>query len=122
MHINCLHVSFSQMEYSQCDTGNFFVIPGSPVPVWQAEHYMSLAHHNRDEARASLDLGPQDIAVAIVGSSGLPYKGVWREHAMVMQAMLPISRELQKKSFSLKLFFFMSAGSSAGYKVSLQVS
>ena len=60
---------------------------------------MSLAHHNREEARASLDLGSQDIAVAIVGSHALSYKGVWREHAMVMQAILPISRELQKKSF-----------------------
>ena len=83
---------------------------------------MSLTHHNGDEAQASLGLGSQEIAVAIVGSSALPYKGVWREHALVMQAMLPISRELQKKSFSLKLFFFMSPGSSAGYKVSLQVS
>ena len=28
------------------------------------------------------DLGSQDFVVAIKGSSGLPYKCVWREHAM----------------------------------------
>ena len=30
------------------------------------------------------DLGSQDFVAAIKGSSGLPYKCVWREHAMVM--------------------------------------
>ena len=33
------------------------------------------------------DLGSQDFVAAIKGSSGLLYKCVWQEHAMVMQVM-----------------------------------
>lgn len=108
------------MEYSLLDSGNFFVLPGSPTCVWEAEQYMST--HTREEVRGALNLRSHDIAIAVVGSP-FSYKGVWREHAIVMQAILPLARDIQNSrtdSFSLKLFF-LSGGFSSGYNTALQI-
>eukprot|EP00249_Psilotum_nudum_P016744 c25970_g1_i2 orf=628-1998(+) len=108
------------MMYSSLDTGNFLVIPGFPVDVWEAKCYM--ATHTREEARTHLRLNVQDAAIIVVGSS-FNYKGVWKEHALIMKALIPVAREFEvnmEKSGSLKVFFAYG-NSSSDYKVALQV-
>lgn len=102
------------MKYSHFDDGNFFVLPGSPVYEWKAEDFMSM--YNREKVRHALNLSIHDIAVAVVGSP-FSYRNVWREHAIIMQAVLPLTR---KGGFSLKLLF-SSVGLPSGYNRALQV-
>eukprot|EP00250_Pteridium_aquilinum_P016552 c23159_g1_i1 orf=709-3948(-) len=105
------------MKYSQFDTGNFFVLPGSPIYEWEAEDFMSM--HTREEVRGALNLSVHDIAVAVVGSP-FSYKSAWREHAIIMQAILPLVSTTQNGGFSIKLFFW-SVGSVNGYNRALQI-
>lgn len=102
------------MKYSHFDDGNFFVLPGSPVYEWKAEDFMSM--YNREKVRDALNLSIHDIAVAVVGSP-FSYRNVWREHAIIMQAVLPLTR---KGGFSLKLLF-SSVGLPSGYNRALQI-
>lgn len=105
------------MKYSRFDTGNFFVLPGSPIYEWKAKNFMSM--HSRGKVRDALNLSTNDIAVAIVGSP-FSYRSVWREHAIVMQAILHVTRINWKGGFSLKLLFW-SVGLPSSYGRALQV-
>ncbi|CAI9781525.1 unnamed protein product [Fraxinus pennsylvanica] len=77
---------FMPMTYSACDTGNYFVIPGSPAEVLEADSFM--ASHN-DNPRLMTEYGLDDLVVAVVGSQ-LLYKGLWLEHALILQALYPV--------------------------------
>ncbi|XP_022858780.1 uncharacterized protein LOC111379604 isoform X1 [Olea europaea var. sylvestris] len=77
---------FMLMTYSACDSGNYFVIPGSPAEVWEADSFMAL--HN-DNPRLMTEYSLDDLVVAVV-SSQLLYKGLWLEHALVLQALYPV--------------------------------
>ncbi|KAF8413260.1 hypothetical protein HHK36_001236 [Tetracentron sinense] len=75
------------MLYSTFDAGNYFVIPGSPAEAWEADKLMTL--YNKDDLRVKMGYRPDDFVIAIVGSQFL-YSGSWLEHALVLQALLPI--------------------------------
>ena len=81
------------MMHTLVDTGNFLVIPGSPKDVWDVKAYINL--HNRNELRQNLGLKSGDVVLTIVGSP-FNYQGVWREHAMVMKAALPILKKINE--------------------------
>lgn len=108
------------MMHSLFDTGNFYVIPGSPVDLWEIKSYMIA--HNRDEVQKKFGLSSQDITLAVVGSP-FTYKGVWREHAIVMRAILPVLDKLNQAEnenhLSLKLIF-ISGNSISSYRHVLQ--
>ncbi|KAL5160889.1 hypothetical protein HKD37_07G018293 [Glycine soja] len=74
------------MIYSTFDAGNFYVVPGSPAETLEAEAFMAL---QKDNLRANMGYGPEDVIIAIVGSRFL-YKGMWLGHAIVLRALKPL--------------------------------
>ncbi|WCJ22677.1 glycosyl transferase family 1 protein [Euphorbia peplus] len=74
------------MMYSAFDAGNYYVIPGSPAEAWEAE---SMVPFDKDNVRVKMGYGPDDIVIAIVGSQFV-YRGLWLEHALILQALLPL--------------------------------
>uniref|UniRef100_A0A2N9FPT6 Glycosyl transferase family 1 domain-containing protein n=1 Tax=Fagus sylvatica TaxID=28930 RepID=A0A2N9FPT6_FAGSY len=74
------------MIYSTFDVGNFFVIPGSPTEAWEADTVMAL---HKDNLHIKMGYEPEDVVIAIVGSQFL-YRGLWVEHAIILQALLPV--------------------------------
>lgn len=106
------------MIYSSLDSGNFFVIPGSPIETWEAEHFM--ATQKTEDSRIQLGFDSKDFVIVVVGSPFV-YKGMWLEHTLVMQAILPLMTEFKEKSGKathLKLVI-MSSNSST-YDMALQ--
>lgn len=81
------------MAYSACDPGNYFVIPGSPEAACQANMLVP-SHMN-------------DFAIAIVGSQ-LLYRGLWLEHAFILQSLYPLLTEFLGSSSRLKIFILAS--------------
>lgn len=111
------------MIYTMLDTGNFFVIPGSPAEVWIAEEYK--VTHSRESLRAQHGLRPDDSVIAVVGSPFL-YNGLWREHALVMRALaraiLMIGDTLSKDGRCVQLLIVGHGNQSSNYGATLQVT
>ncbi|KAM1781834.1 hypothetical protein ACFX1Q_040137 [Malus domestica] len=55
------------MLYSVLDTGNFFVIPGSPVEVWVMKSYRKT--YSKNQLMKSNEFSEGDMLVVVVGSS-----------------------------------------------------
>lgn len=112
-----------QMIYTVLDTGNFFVIPGSPVEVWTAEEYK--LSHSRESLRALHRLRPYDSVIAVVGSPFL-YHGLWREHALVMRALARVILKLgdasSKSGRRFQLLIVGHGNQSRSYGATLQVT
>ncbi|KAG8391895.1 hypothetical protein BUALT_Bualt01G0234500 [Buddleja alternifolia] len=95
------------MAYSTCDPGNYFVIPGSPAEAWNAN---KLTASHKDNLSLKKGHGPDDFVIAVVGSQ-LLYKGLWLEHAFVLQALYPLLNDFSSSSSRLKITIL--AGDSA---------
>lgn len=110
------------MIYTALDTGNFFVIPGSPQEVWMAEEYM--LSHSRESLRAQHGFRSDDFVIAVVGSPFL-YQGMWREHALVMRAFTRSRKEYDHASHNprrrFQLLIFGHGNQSSSYGDILQV-
>ncbi|KAH0980901.1 hypothetical protein GBA52_008078 [Prunus armeniaca] len=107
------------MLYSVLDTGNFFVIPGSPVDVWAAERYSKT--RSKDQLRKSNGFEEDDMLVVVVGSSFLYNELSW-DYAVAMHAIGPLllkyaRREDAGGSFK---FVFLCGNSSNGYDDAFQ--
>ncbi|KAK1418660.1 hypothetical protein QVD17_27805 [Tagetes erecta] len=74
------------MFYAAFDSGNYFVVPGTPCRTCKADNSAIIHEEN---ARANMNIGIDDFVVGIVGSEFL-YKGLWLEHALVLKALLPL--------------------------------
>lgn len=85
------------MMYSTFDTGNFFVIPGSPAEAWKMD---ARVKSEKDYLRAKMGYGPEDIVITIVGSE-LLYRGLWLEHSIVLGALLPLLEDFSSDDNSL---------------------
>ncbi|GLU00759.1 hypothetical protein SLE2022_181040 [Rubroshorea leprosula] len=72
------------MIYSAFDAGNYYVIPGSPAEAWKAKIGMKV---DVDNPHVAIDYGLDDLIV--VGNQFL-YKGLWLEHALILQALFPL--------------------------------
>ncbi|KAL3615682.1 hypothetical protein CASFOL_041343 [Castilleja foliolosa] len=96
------------IAYSVCDPGNYFVITGSPEEAWKADRQSVSA---KDNQRLKTGYRPNDFVVAVVGSQ-LSYKGMWLEHAFVLQALHPLLAEFDGSSSRLKII--VSAANSIG--------
>ncbi|PSS24241.1 Phosphatidyl-myo-inositol mannosyltransferase [Actinidia chinensis var. chinensis] len=103
------------MFYAACDSGNYFVIPGSPAEAWEADNFMV---SYKDKLRVNMDYGPDDFVVVIVGSQ-LLYRGLWLEHAFVLKALLPLSEDFpsDKNSNSHLKIIILSGDSTTNYSV-----
>nr|GMC69120.1 uncharacterized protein LOC109185220 isoform X1 [Ipomoea batatas] len=90
------------------DAGNYFVNLGSATEAWEADNFIA---SNKDGLRAKMEYEPDDFIIAIVGSQ-LLYKGLWLEHALALQALLPIIQGFQKDGNSISFKIIVLAGSS----------
>lgn len=92
------------MLYSVLDTGNFFVIPGSPVDVWAAETYSKT--HAKHQLRVDHGFSKDDIMVLVVGSSFFYDKLSW-DYAMAMHTLGPLLVEYTRRQGAEGSFKFV---------------
>lgn len=72
------------MLYTSLDTGNFYVIPQSPVDIWAAKSY--IISHSRDQFRKESGFDEDELIVLVVGSYFF-YDGLPQDYAQVMHAL-----------------------------------
>ncbi|RAL43748.1 hypothetical protein DM860_014249 [Cuscuta australis] len=107
------------MLYSSLDTGNFFVIPGSPKDVWAAESYSRT--HSKSQLREEYGFDKDDILVLVVGSSFLYNKLSW-DYVLPMREIEPLLIKyvgLKDMGDRVK-FMFLSGNTTEGYNYVLQ--
>ncbi|PKI68577.1 hypothetical protein CRG98_011063 [Punica granatum] len=107
------------MLYSMLDTGNFFVIPGSPVDVWSAEKYLET--HVKYQLREQYGLHEDDLVVLVIGSSFFYNELTW-DYAVAMHTIGPLlvkhaRRNDAGRSFK---FVFLCGNSTDGRDEALQ--
>ncbi|KAE8721467.1 rRNA-processing protein FCF1-like protein [Hibiscus syriacus] len=107
------------MIYSTFDTGNYYVIPGSPADVWKGESAMYSYKDNN--LHTSMGYGPDELVIAIVGSQFM-YRGFWLEHALILQALLPLFADFSSdNSFnSLPKIILLSGDSTSNYSMAVE--
>ncbi|KAM0908414.1 hypothetical protein ACQ4PT_015477 [Festuca glaucescens] len=76
--------------YAALDSGNYFVIPGSPAVAIQADRFVAKSYDQ--DVRIGLSLGPRDFVIAVVGSQ-FSYGGLLMEEAFVLQALGPLLQQ-----------------------------
>jgi hypothetical protein len=108
------------MLYSDLDTGNFFVIPGSPVDVWAAESYSKT--HTKDQLRELSGFSKNDMVVLVVGSS-IFYDDLSWEYAVAMHSIGPLLTKYARRNDAAESFkfVFLCGNSTDGYDDALQV-
>lgn len=112
---------FMQVMYSPFDSGNFYVIPGSPAEVLRAD--VVLKNNNDVEMRHKYGFDPDDFIIAVVGSHFL-YSGIMLEHAVVLKALAPLLKQFRSKNEThscLKVRILCSNLTDA-YKMAIEVS
>lgn len=108
------------MLYSVLDSGNFFVIPGSPVDVWAAESYVKT--HSKTQLRMAYGFGKEDLLVLIVGTSTFYNELAW-DYAVAMHSIGPLLIKYARRKDpggSFK-FVFLCGNSTDGYNDVLKV-
>ncbi|XP_057789411.1 uncharacterized protein LOC131006247 isoform X2 [Salvia miltiorrhiza] len=107
------------MLYSVLDTGNFFVIPGSPIDVWAAESYSET--HSKSQLRKENGFHDDDLLVLVLGSSFFYYDLAW-DYAVAMHDLEPVLLKYAGQNdvgFTSK-FIFLCGNSSKVYSDALQ--
>ncbi|XP_058083227.1 uncharacterized protein LOC131231146 isoform X2 [Magnolia sinica] len=107
------------MLYSVLDTGNFFVISGSPVDAWTAEHYIE--SHSKNQLRKENGFHDDDLVILVIGTS-LFYNELPWDYAVVMHAIGPLLTKAMRAqdlrgSFEI---VFLCGNSTDGYRDALQ--
>lgn len=92
------------MLYSVIDTGNFFVIPGSPVDVWAAEIYSKT--HVKLQLRKENGFDVDDVVVLVVGSSFFYDQLSW-DYVVAMHTLGPLLIKYTKNQPSEGSFKFV---------------
>ncbi|KAF5794547.1 putative glycosyl transferase, family 1 [Helianthus annuus] len=107
------------MLYSVLDTGNFFVIPGSPIDVWAAERYLKA--HSKSQLRVKNGFGNDDMLVLVVGSSFFYNELSW-DYAVAMHKLGPLLTKYARDGDVRPLFkfLFVCGNSSSVYNDALQ--
>lgn len=109
-----------QMLYSMLDTGNFFVIPGSPIDVWAAESYSKT--NSKFQLRKENGFDTDDMLVVIVGSSFFYNELPW-DYALAMHDLEPLLLKYAGSDNAglTSKFIFLCGNSSKDYSDALQV-
>ncbi|XP_047956041.1 uncharacterized protein LOC125201826 isoform X1 [Salvia hispanica] len=105
--------------YSVLDTGNFYVIPGSPKDVWAAESYSET--HSKYQMRKEKGFQDDDLLVLVLGSSFFYYDLAW-DYAVAMHDLEPVLLKYAGQNdvgFTSK-FIFLCGNSSRQYSDALQ--
>jgi len=108
------------MLYSGVDTGNFFVIPGSPVDVWAAERYRET--HGKDQLRELSGFDKYDMVILVVGSSVF-YDDLSWDYAVAMHSIGPLLTKYARRNDATESykFVFLCGNSTDGSDDALQV-
>ncbi|KAK6920052.1 Glycosyl transferase, family 1, partial [Dillenia turbinata] len=103
------------MIYSTFDAGNYYVIPGSPAEAWEADRFF------KENLRSQMGFVADDFVIAIVGSQYL-YRGLWLEHALVLQALRPVFEDFSGDEDSKSHFkiVILSGDSSSNYSTVIE--
>ncbi|XVF22451.1 hypothetical protein REPUB_Repub12eG0173600 [Reevesia pubescens] len=106
------------MIYSTFDTGNYYVIPGSPAEVWKGENAMNLY---KDNQHRKMGYGPDELLIAIVGSQFM-YRGLWLEHALILKALLPLFADFlsDNNSNSHPKIIILNSDSTSNYSMAVE--
>jgi hypothetical protein len=75
---------FLPLQYKDFYIENFYVLPGSPREVWEAEQYMLT--HAREDVLKKFGVSSDDFVIVVVGSPCSSRKDS-REHAVVLKAV-----------------------------------
>lgn len=108
------------MVYTVLDSGNFFVIPGSPVDVWAAECYIK--NHKKHQIRTDNGFSNDDLVVLVVGSSFFYDKLAW-DYTLVMRTIEPLLITYSRRNDAgvSSKFVFLWENSTDGFHEKLQV-
>lgn len=105
------------MIFSAFDSGNFVVIPGSPAEAWETNN-MTASY--KDDMQGESGLGPNDIVIAVVGSQFL-YKGLWLEHALILESILSLLADFPtNKDSTSHLKIIILSGSLGNYSLAVE--
>ncbi|KAM1027388.1 hypothetical protein ACFX2A_041156 [Malus domestica] len=102
------------MLYNVLDTGNFFVIPGSPVEVWVMESYRKT--YSKNQLMKSNEFSEGDMLVVVVGSSFFYDELSW-DYDVAMHSIRPLLIKYARRDDEGRLFkfVFLCGNSSDGY-------
>lgn len=109
------------MMYSSLDTGNFYVVPGSPANVWEAERYT--ISHSQSQVRKENGFDDGDFVVLVIGSSFFYDELPW-EYAAIMHTLMPEITKIIKTEGSggkFKLVVLCGDSAAAAYNSAFQV-
>ncbi|XP_047317315.1 uncharacterized protein LOC124920798 [Impatiens glandulifera] len=107
------------MLYSELDTGNFFVIPGSPIDFWVSESYSKT--HSKIHLRKEYGFSEDDMLVLVIGSAFFYNELSW-DYAVALHDIGPllIKYAREKDSGDAFKFIFLCGNSSGEYVYDLQ--
>lgn len=108
------------MLYSMLDTGNFFVIPGSPIDVWSAERYLET--HVKYQLREQYGFHEDDLVVLVTGGSFFYNELSW-DYAVTMHTIGPLLIKYARRNDAGRSFkfIFLCGNLTDGYDEALQV-
>lgn len=115
-HFNaCTYVVFPDSHlpllYSPLDTGNFLVIPGSPVDIWAAKRYGS--SHSQGTIRNQHGIKEEDVVILVVGSYLFFDELPW-DYVTVLRASAPHVMDMARtKKLGVQFIFFCGNGTDA---------
>lgn len=98
-----------QMLYTSLDTGNFYVIPGSPVDFWAANRYVE--SHSRQQLRLDNGYNDDDLIILVVGSYFF-YDELPCDYAAMMALAPQMLKFARAKKLGAILKFAILCGSS----------
>ncbi|KAL6572300.1 hypothetical protein OROMI_013258 [Orobanche minor] len=107
------------MLYSMLDTGNYFVIPGSPIEFWAAERYSKT--HSKCQLRKESGFDNDDFLVVILENSFFYHDLAW-DYALALHDLGHLLLKyvgLNDIGFKSK-FIFLCGNSSKDYIDALQ--
>ncbi|KAI5017861.1 hypothetical protein ZWY2020_042749 [Hordeum vulgare] len=115
-HFNaCTYVVFPDSHlpllYSPVDTGNFLVIPGSPVDIWAAKRYG--LSQSQGTIRNQHGIKEEDVVVLVVGSYLFFDELPW-DYVTVLRASAPHVMDMSRtKKLGVQFIFFCGNGTDA---------
>lgn len=107
-----------QMMYASFDTGNFYVIPGSPVDVWAAKRY--IGSHSRHTLRENYGFREDDLIITVIGSYSFYADMPWSYAASILTPQFMKITRIKDLGGKLK-FAFLSGNTTDSYGSDFEV-
>lgn len=107
------------MMYATLDTGNYYVIPGSPANYLEAESY--IASHSRNQLRKYKGFDDDDFIILVTGGH-LFFDEIPREYTAIMKVLIPEIKKITKMEElgGIFKFVFLCGDSTTAHDASFQ--